>query len=367
MKEKIAILDLNFMTYSYHSTPQASLYAMLISGWHKAQGDTVSFADNPPDPKFFDKIYIIKDRPGVGHLSSWLIPNNVILVGNYWDKEGIESFYDEDWETTPPDNTIYWGWLDRWTERYPKYNRERLNHFYLEPIKVRQKGKNYWPQGEKFLILDNDMEQWDPSFTEMLEQPIEKVRFAYPIPVDGRERDVLSFIKYGPCMRTDLWLEMDYINYPTLEDYEKAAAIWAEYSLGRMLKLRLNFECKTHAEWAEAIPRVYDGIAAFRMIVKKRVRVQPFNIESFDYPRVLIELKRWTGRAQGYAKNSLFDYILFDGTRGMERVEGFLTDPYEYIKKKRLGTNKFKEILVFMENEPDLFYKITESYPQAGY
>lgn len=367
MAERIAILDLNFMTYSYHSTPQASMYVMLISGWHKAKGDTVSFADVYPDTKFYDKVYIIKDRPGVDHLSSWLIPNNVIPVGNFWANDGVEAFYNEAWERTPPDNTIYWGWLDRWTERYPKYNKERLAHFYLEPVKIRQGEKNYWPAGEGFLILDNDMKDWDPAFLDMMEQPMRQVRFAYPIPVDGRMREALYFIKYGPCSRADLWLEMDFKNYPTLESYQEAADLWAEFALGRMLKLRLNFECNSHAEWAEALPRVYDGLAAFRMTAKKRVRVQPFNIDSFKYPRILVELKRWTGRTQGYAKNSLFDYMIFDGTRGTERVEGFLTDPYDYIAKRKLGTNKFKEILEFMENEPELFYKITESYPKPAY
>ena len=367
MKEKIAILDLNFMTYSYHSTPQASMYVMLISGWHKAKGDSVSFADAYPDTKMYDKVYIVKDRLGLEHISSWLIPHNVFPVGNYWDKEGIESFYDEDWETTPPDNTIYWNWLDRWTTRYPKYNKIRLAHFYLEPVKIRQKGKNYWPSGADYLILDNDMEEWDPEFLEMLDQPISRVRFAYPIPLDGRWDAVLKFIKYGPCLRTDLWLEMDYENYPTEEDYQAAADIWVKYSLGRMLKLRLNVKCNSHEEWSEAIPKIYKGLAIFRLTGKKRLRVQPYNIETFNHPRILMELKRWTGRTQGYAKNSLFDYILFDGTRDMTRVEKFLTDPYEYTNNGRFGTNKFKEVLRFIEAEPELFYVITESYNVSGY
>lgn len=367
MKEKIAILDLNFMTYSYHSTPQASMYVMLLSGWHKAKGDTVSFADSYPDVKMYDKVYIVKDRLGLEHISSWLIPSNVIPVGNYWDKEGIESVYDEKWETTPPDNTIYWGWLDRWTTRYQKYNKERLAHFYLEPIKIRQNGKNYWPDGEKYLILDNDMEEWDPEFEEMSEQFMQKVRFAYPISLDGRWEAVLKFIKHGPCSRTDLWLEMDYQNYPTDQDYQDAADIWAKYNLGRMLKLRLNVRCNSHTEWLEAVEKIYRGLAIFRMTGKKRLRVQPFNIESFNHPRILTELKRWTGRTQGYAKNSLFDYTLFDGARGTVKIEEFLKDPYGYTERSRFGTNKFIEVLEFIEKEPELFYIITESYPVTGY
>jgi len=361
----IVIFDLNFMTYTYHSTPQASMYAMLISGWHKSRGDKVVFTDEPPNYKLYDIVYIIKDRIGVGHLSEWLFPENVVPVGNYWDKEGIESFYNTEWETTPPDNTIYWGWLDRWTTRYAKYNKNRLEHFYREPVKIMQRGKKIWPEGKGFLILDNDMEVWDPDFEETMQQNLSQIRFAYHIPIDGRWEDVLIFMKHKQASREYLYVDMFYENY-TDEDFLEASKLWAKYALGRMIRIHLNVDLRNNEEWLEAIPRIYKTLADFRMRGGKMVRVQPFNIDTFDHPRILKELKRWTGRNVGYAKNSLLDYMLFDGLRNSQAVLSFLSDPDAYIEKGRLGANKLPEILAFAEEYPDLFYLISESYPRGA-
>lgn len=361
----IVIFDLNFMTYTYHSTPQASMYAMLISGWHKSRGDKVVFTDEPPNYKLYDIVYIIKDRIGVGHLPEWLFPDNVVPVGNYWDKEGIESFYNPEWETTPPDNSIYWGWLDRWTTKYTKYNKKRLEHFYREPVKIKQRGELVWPEGKGFLIIDNDMEQWDPAFEDILQQNLSQIRFAYPIKIDGRWEETLTFIKHKQATREFLFVDMFYENY-TDEDFSNAAELWAKYKLGRMVRLHLNVKLDTHEEWLEALPRIYKVLADFRMKGGKMVRIQPFNMEAFDHPRILQEMKRWTGRSIGYAKNSLFDYMLFDSLRNSKAILDFLSNPDEYVTRGRHGSNKLPEILDFAEEYPDLLYIISESYPRSA-
>lgn len=365
MAKTVVIFDLNFMTYTYHSTPQASMYAMLISGWHKSRGDRVIFTDEPPNYGLYDIVYIIKDRIGVGHVNSWLAQDNVVPVGDYWAEDGIDAFYNEEWETTPPDNTIYWGWLDRWTTRYKKYNKARLEHFYRTPVKIKQRNKFVWPKGRDFLILDKDMHEWDPDFEQFIEQDIQASRFAYPIPIDGRWREVLSFLTSRQISREYLFIDMFYENY-TDEDFEEASDIWAEFMLGRMVRLHLNVDLKTNEEWIEAIPRIYNALGMFRMKAKKMVRVQPFHMDRFSHPRIIQELKRWTGRSVGYAKNSLFDYILFDSIRNTEWMKDFLRDPYQYTEDRRHGTNKLKEVISFAEEYPDLLYCIAKSYPKAG-
>lgn len=361
----VVIFDLNFMTYTYHSTPQASMYAMLISGWHKSRGDKVVFTDEPPTYKLYDIVYIIKDRIGIGHLPEWLFPENVVPVGNYWDKVGVKSFYNPEWETTPPDNTIYWGWLDRWTTKYAKYNKARLEHFYREPVKIMQRGKKVWPEGKGFLILDNDMKDWDYGFEEMMQQNLSQIRFAYPIPIDGRWEEVLTFTKHRQAAREYLFLDMFYENYSD-EDFIEASKIWAKYKQGRMVRLHLNVDLMDNDSWLEALPRIYKALADFRMRGGKMLRVQPFNIDTFEHPRILKELKRWTGRGTGYAKNSLFDYILFDGVRDQGNLLSFLSDPDTYVKNIRKGSNKLPELLAFAKQHPDLLYIITESYPRGA-
>lgn len=353
------------MTYKYHSTPQASMYTMLISGWHKSRGDNVIFTDEPPNYSLYDIVYLIKDRIGVQHVNSWLIPDNAVPVGDYWAEDGIEAFYNKEWETTPPDNTIYWPWLDRWTEKYAKYNKSRLEHFYRTPVKIKQKEKIIWPQGEDYLILDNDMRDWDPKFEEFMEQDLKKVRFAYPIPVDGRWREVLTFLTLKQASREYLFLDMFYENY-TDKDFEEASDIWAEFALGRMVRVHLNVKLSNQEEWEKAIPRIYEALAQFRMKGKKMVRVQPFNIDTFSHSRILTEMKRWTGRNMGYAKNSLFDYILFDSMRDTKLIEQFLRDPYQYLEQGRYGVNKLGEVVSFAEEFPDLLKCIAKSYPKAG-
>lgn len=82
--------------------------------------------------------------------------------------------------------------------------------------------------------------------------------------------------------------------------------------------------------------------------------------------KLLQEMKRWTGsKMGGYLKNSLFDYILFDSIRDTEKLKEFLTDPFKYQGKKH-GSNKLGEVLDFIQTRPDLFYIITESYPQGA-
>lgn len=359
MKRRIAILDLNFMTYTYHSTPQASMYAMLISGWHKAQGDSVAFFDHAPDFKFYDLVYLIKDRPGVPHLPSWLAENSAVPVGDWWEKDGVEPFYNSEWEKAPPDNTIYWGWLERHGEKYPKYNKERLKHFYLTPHKINRNGKLYFPDEGSCLIIDNDIHKWDKDFELFMKEPISKLRFAYPILLDERWAGVLKFIDGKQAERQHLILEMNYENYEDDDKLDKALEEWKKYKFSRLVRIRMNVYGYSEEEWDKNIERVYHILERFRVEGGKMISVQPFNIDSYSCPKVLTELKRWSATRVAYSRNSLFDYMVFNGCRDIDKMMDFLENPYSY---HRHGRNKLGELITFAENKPELLKIISKSY-----
>lgn len=360
MKRRIAILDLNFMTYTYHSTPQASMYAMLISGWHKSKGDAVSFFDKVPDFKQYDLVYLIKDRRGLPHVPTWLAEESSVPVGRMWKEDGVEPFYNTEWELAPPDNTIYWGWLEEHGRKYPKYNKERLSHFYLTPHKVQRKGKLYFPTENGAFIIDDNIHEWDPDFSLFMSEPIISLRFAYPILLDGRWEGALKFVDGPQVSRTSLKLEMNYESY-SREDVISAIEEWNKYNFTRMVRVQMHVQGNSEEEWDEIIENLYWILERFRVDGKKMIRVNPYNIESYSCPGVLKELKRWAGTSTGFKNNSLFDYFVFNSCRSAENMMLLLKDPYSY---RKFGTNKTSDFIRFAEEKPHLLKIISKSYKE---
>lgn len=365
MARNVLIFDLSFMTYIYHSTPQASMYPMLISGWHKSRGDNVGFIDEVPSFKLYDIVYIVKDGRDLFHDPNWLTHDNVVPVGEDWKKEGIEPFYNTEWELAPPDNTIYWAWLDDWVQRYPKYNKNRLEHFYRIPHKCFRKGKFYLPTEKNTIIIDRDYQKYDPDFSEILKAELVDLRFAHSLVLDGAWEEVLYFIAQRTTTREYIKLTMNFENYDD-KSIQEAIEIWNKYKQGRMVRINLYITADSHEEWRESLKKLYLWLGWFRMLSKKRIAVYPYAVEKFKHPRVLTEYKRWTGRSVGVNKNSLIDYMLYDGCRDTQKILDFLEDPYLYVQNKRQGTNKFKDLLTFAEEEQELLYIFSESYPQGA-
>ena len=206
---KIFIFALQFANYSGRSTPKPSATTMLISGYHKAKGDTVVFSARPPKNfALYDIVYINKDTDGLFHLQEWLDYPNVKAVGNFWENETV--YYSEDWELTPPDITIYHEWITDFMKKFPSKNEKLFETFFqYTPFIMKQKGKIIEPSGDKILILDRNWIEWDCGFDIVSSLDIKRLRFAYPIPINYDYEKVCDLVYYCKNIdRNHLWLEL---------------------------------------------------------------------------------------------------------------------------------------------------------------
>lgn len=353
---RIAIFDLQFMNYVYHSTPSPSAIAMLASGYHKSKGDEVVLVDAPPQFEAYDRVYINKDELDLFHDPSWLLHPNVVPIGRYWD--GLEE-YNREWETAPADILLYRGWVERWLDRYKKYNPDRLKHFYFKPHKLFRNGKFYPPKEEGLLILDDDLTEHEEIWDIIQEHP--KQHYLYPfILKQGQKIDfkkafeVLGFSNFFVGKRT-----LEFRGIPHEEELKEILKAYDEFRPTRLLILKLILIEHNDEDWIKTLEKTISFLARFRK-VGRRVSVYPISLHEFKYPRVLQELKRWTGFNTAYNNNTCLDYILIDACRSLDRTFDFLNDPFKYLEEGRQGTNKLKEIVEIIQKDPQIIHIISE-------
>lgn len=360
---RIVIFDVLLSTVIFHSTPRPTMPALLISGWHKSQGHQVLLTDEPPSFALYDQVYIVKDAPELFHEPEWLTYNNVSLVGKGW--EGME-IWNPEWETALPDRHLYQNWAENWMKRYPTISPERMESFFRRPVKLKQ-GKNIVvPEGRDLLIIDDDMHIWDKDGSVLKEVPMKNGWLLYPVRMNGRWEAGLEIFNAKHLKRRNLWFDFDFNTSPP-EELKAAQDLLHSKPPGRMMRIKMHFQARSNNEWVELIPQVYQTLADFRNNCGKRIWAEPHYISHFSHPRILTELKRWTSMNAGYNKNSLLDYMLFDGCRNTEKIAEFVQDPYAYIAQKKHGKNKFVELVPFMETYPELVDIISTSYSKVGY
>lgn len=338
------------------------MLGLLISGWHKSQGHTVVLTDEVPNFNLYDLVYIMKDAPELVHDPQWLKEENVIPVGKYWN---IPTEWNDEWEEALPDKFLYQNWAQNWMKKYPTIAKERMEPFFREPIKIKQKNHFKIPEGENLLIIDNDMHIWDKDGEILSSIPMIQGKLLYPLQLDGRWEAGIKIFSQRHLKRQNFWSEFQ--STISFEEMAEAVDLLKSHSLGRLFRIRMHSWAYSHEEWKEELKKTYYILEYFRLNAGKKIWSEPHNIHLFEYPRILKELKRWTAMNGGYNKNSLFTYIIFDGCRSMQFMTEFFKDPYTYVENKRFGSNKFKELIPFMENEPELMDIITTSYSKAGY
>ena len=359
--KKVAILDLLLAKCIFHSTPRPTKAGMLISGWHKTQGDSVVLADEFPNPAWYDIIYIIKDGYDLVHDPQWLQNDNVVLVGNYWE---MPVTWNVEWENALPDKYLYRGWAERWMAKYPSVSMKRMLPFFMTPFLIKRGDKIVEPEGKDLLIIDDDMHVWDADGKLLAGAPISNARMLYPISLDGRWEAAINIYNQKHIYRELLWFDF----HSTISDEELGAAIelMQTQKLSRMFRMRLHSTAHSDAEWDKEIKRCYHILGRIRMEVGKRVRYEPHNIHCYSHPRIIMEMKRWTGRGEVYNKNSVLSYMLMDGCRDLDKMANFIHDPYKYLTNSRMGSNKLVDLVSYIEQKPHMVDIISTSYPKGG-
>lgn len=359
---RVVIFDLKFMNYIYHSTPTPTMETLLLSGYEKQEGNHPIFTDEPPNFARYNKVYIVKDEANLFHDPDWLKHECVVLIGKGW--EGSEEWNDE-WEEAIPDMTIYDNWIQNWLKKYPKFSENRLMPFFKKPFKIKQAGSIYYPKFNEALIIDNDLHEWDKGYETLKEIDSNKFMLLSPLVLDNKWQDALELFELRTIRRGNFWATMDLSKY-SKEDIQDAINIYNEFKPGRMFRIKATDVAYTDKQWIQRLDFDYWALGEFRMQANKRLFFYPSGHSGLDIERVIKEFKRWAAKDNGYKKNSLFDYMIYDGCRNTEQMARFLHNPYKYIEEKRHGKNKFIELMPLIEKNPRIMDIITKSYPKGA-
>jgi hypothetical protein len=360
MREKIVIFDLKFALYNNFATPYPSLETMAISGYHKAQGDTVVLAVNEPNFLSYDKVYIIKDCDGLYHDPEWLKKPNVVLAGKYWGAlEVKESF----WYEYPLDIMIYRNWIEDRIERYKNFNSTRAKMFFLEPVLMEVNGN--WEldfSGQEVLICDRDIMQKDPKLKKTNQLEVSFGMFLYPFEISVDTVEVVcKFIKdtKGLISRERLWGII--YGIPSIEEQENLIATWNKYKIGRLFQWKLEYKPETDKEWMDSIEPVVDLAYRFKEKAGKRIFIYPMYYETSPYPYFFQILKRWTGSKAVFAKNNLLDYLISDTISSYKQIAQFIIDPIGYMKNIR--SKGLKEAMQLLIENPEYLEIVSRPMP----
>lgn len=349
--QKVLLYDLKLESYTYHSTPAPSMEGIVIAGYHSAIGDRVTLTDRKVDWRHYDIIYLIADKPGLSYDPEWLGDSRVIPIGANFGKR---SQYNTIWERYPLNSRPYIKWAETWKLRYPKYNPERLSHFYVEPHKVMQDGKYVPPKGE-VIIIDNDWHKWDPSCTLAATWDVSGARFLYDLEMAGREEEVLTLIEKGTIRRAFLWGHLDYDYYQDPEHREDLVRAWEKSSLGRSFRQRMWVTANSNVGWRQALIFTYKLVADMENRTGKRILLKFYGNPPPKYSRLTVELSRWSSTASSASSNySFLDYLLFEIARTDKRAGQLLADPEYYVKNNFRGSGKIKEIWDTLGDDPEL-------------
>lgn len=358
--KQVYIVDIRLSTYIYHSTPAPNSLACLIAGYHKAQGDSVLLSHAPMKGDNVINYIVADDRYGELVIEEQMFKYpNTFGVGRSF---GADSYYNTEWENYPPDLSIYSSFHRNWLSKYPKYNPIRLRRFLKQPFLVKRQGKYFAPPSD-VLILD----MVDKELLEFIaETECNELDFLNPPEISDTETFelFLALYKNGVIRGGDCKVELEWeiVKDPIVT--AELQRLWAEYKCGRMVVLRLRADVQSFT--TQDIIDIYNWIGDWRMKYGKRIGLYPANIEN-NY-RLWTEFKRWTNGRAGYAKNSLVDYIIYDGCRDISDIAGFLADPYTYLNRGRMGANKLGFIVdLFESGEIALINTLTTSYPRGGY
>lgn len=348
----------------YVNTLVPSTTVALISGFHKVKGDTVVLLrpNLLHEPQDFDKAYIVNDtRHDYQILDTWKQYPRVELFGRFYERKGL-IHPNEEWEKYPPDFEIYHPFIDYWRNRYPSYNLTRLEKFFMVPFKMKRGGDIFYPSFDSPVIIDYDIDKWDPDFIHLSSIEVKNIQFNNPLPVGHNMEGAIELFKLMTIARKHFWaeIEMD-LNRPD-EDYIQMAKECAE--IGRMFRIKAWAEAENDEEWQKMLIKVYKMLAAFRMLATKRVYFEPINYKSgkTNFPLIIQFAKRWCGKS-GFTKNSLWDYVLYDGLQTIDKITSFLMKPEECSK-----TNpKARALYEFTKNYPELTYAISQSFIKGGW
>jgi hypothetical protein len=358
---QVLIFDLQFGHYDGRSTPKPSAGTMMASGYHKSKGDAVIFTAIPPKNfATYDIVYINNDSPDMFYMQEWLEYPNVRLIGRYWHES--ELYRDVKWDFTPPDISIYWEWIDGFAAKYASKRVKVLETFYnYTPVKLVQNGKLTSPAGHKILIIDEDLVKYDFDFSHITCLDIKRLRFCYPLPIEGRYQIICDLVKHAKQIDRDhLWLSINGI-LPK-EDQIAYAKEFKKNKLGRNVKITWFLDPKTEDEWVSYLIPAMDMFETFLREGNKYLFLEiPYYkyVQNDPIRRLWIAFRRWSNFRLTNTRNNLIDRILYDNINGYDALIEIFSDPYGYRARHPKG-NAITELITLIEQYPEIVYEFAK-------
>lgn len=366
MNKRILLFDLQFLKYTRLHTPFPSTAGVLVAGYHKSIGDKVLLSDTVPNFSMYDTVYIIKDDWDLYYDPEWLRNGNVVLIGKFWPS-GL-SEWKEEWENYPPDIRPYATWAEGWLKKYPRVKRDRLAHFFHQPILIKNNKRIYQPDIPNALILDYEPHKIDEDYQTLRELNIDSIKFLHPIDISYNTPEALKLLKQKNITGQKT-AKID-VHTPQKE-LSAIITLWKEMKMSRLVRLKSWITASNDEEWDELILHTLQFLEQWREGAGKRIFIEPVDEYSYSYPGMLYFLRRWTGKDMGYAYNSLLDYAIYDTLHSVERIENFLIDPdAEMTRMKKDWRSKkvyhIEEMIECAEKNPQLALAMSKPVKGKG-
>ena len=342
----IAILDLQMGLMRWAKTVRASYYVAVLSGYHKAKGDFVTYLTAPDDLDRYDKVYFIYEEPELFFNAEWARLSNAVFLGEYSPIPPKQ--LPPNVASATPDFSIYTPWLDAWLGKYSTLAEDQYIALMYTPVVLDR--NNILPYtGQNITILNPDLHTWTPEqIAELKTLEARTIKFAYPLPFKLKQMGSwLQLIKQMPSIsRKKLWASV-HIN--ELYDESRVAEfckIYKENYVGRFLRIRLHFgdELWEDETWWRQLETALYILQQFRYYTKQRITLEIAYRNSFSYPAILTMAKRWSGSNDTYWRDSPLDYFLYDTCKDKVRFAAAIQNLSDYAKNNQY-LNTLVEVL----------------------
>jgi len=324
---RVAIFDIKLANFPHTSTPQPSVYVMMLSGMHKQLGDAVSLWSEPGNFGGYDLVYLVKDGQGLLHSPRWLKFQNVKLVGDGWRELG---HFDKRWQDYPLDELIYKEWERAWRRAYPSFTTARMRQFRLKPVLVYPRGRKikHFPKDD-LIICDKQLQKFDSrlSFLNQIHEGC-KVTVLYPLVA---EKGDISWMR--ECVFNNrLKIHKDGIKIMIPPEWSKEKLLnfmeeWMEF--GGTSKIK--FISPQVLPLADPLEVFKDRIEKIQALKEKNYPVPYYyftGVRAKKYHLLLHKLGHWTFNL--YPGGSFLESLLKFEFRN-ELMHQFLLNPSQYL------------------------------------
>jgi hypothetical protein len=353
----IAIFDLQVGDLTYAKSFYPSQLVAQIAGYHYQRGDDCVFLLEPTKFEAYDKVYFIYDYPELYFNRDWQFLNNAYFGGKY---SPVGDTLPLEIKNAIPSFKVYDQFFKYWFDKYPNYPETRMAYFKGAPFVMFRNDKQYKYNYDGDLIILDDLSHIEKPNDLFHECYSDSLRIVTPLKLTHKNiHNWLMFIKKNTHLhRRHLWIHLDYYELLDKDNLYTIIKAFKDSKLGRMVRVKIIFgnENWTTEEWLENIENILEIGSYFRIYLKRRVFIETYGRDSFEFRHVLVNIKRWFGGVDGYLKNSPFDYAIRDtlAKQSILKVIAYLQDAEKYTMNTK--NSCLHDVLKLIKQYPDFMF-----------